>query len=390
MGGTLAVLMGAFLFNLGQGVLRPTLPLYLQQKFAASYWMVTSIPTVFGAGKWVASLPTGYLADRVGRRPLLAAGLSLLALCDVASVLTADYRVFLGLRGLAGAGWAMFATVATTVMVGSPSRRGRAVSTLMMSETSGLLLGSATGGWLYGRLGGTSPFLFEAGCMLVAAVVVLRWVVPAPAVPVAWGGNGGHAALATVLRTPGVWLMGLTSAALTAIHAGVLVFLFPLYLANRARLGPERVGLLVSVTVLGRLLALWLGGGASDRCGRLRILGPGLAVYAGLLASLPALTRLPTLALWSLAAGAAAGLVAALPTALVGDRVPPALHGVAIGWLRTMTDTGQILGPLALGALADGVDLAAPFVAGAALLAGAAWAAWRQEAARRGAESGAR
>ena len=41
-----AVLAGGFLFNLGQGVLRPTLPLYLQQTFSASYWMVTSIATV--------------------------------------------------------------------------------------------------------------------------------------------------------------------------------------------------------------------------------------------------------------------------------------------------------------------------------------------------------
>src|SRR4029453_18912873 len=54
-----AVLAGAFLFNLGQGVLRPTLPLYLRSIFTANYRMVTLIPVVFGGGKWVASLPTG-------------------------------------------------------------------------------------------------------------------------------------------------------------------------------------------------------------------------------------------------------------------------------------------------------------------------------------------
>lgn len=53
----IAVLAAAFLFNLGQGVLRPSLPLYLQQFFAANYRMVTLIPVVFGSGKWVASLP---------------------------------------------------------------------------------------------------------------------------------------------------------------------------------------------------------------------------------------------------------------------------------------------------------------------------------------------
>ena len=48
-----AVLAGAFLFNLGQGVLRPTLPLYLRTVFSANYRMVMLIPMVFGAGKWV-------------------------------------------------------------------------------------------------------------------------------------------------------------------------------------------------------------------------------------------------------------------------------------------------------------------------------------------------
>src|SRR5206468_2886897 len=67
----IAVLAASFLFNLGQGVLRPSLPLYLHQFFAANYQMVTLIPVVFGAGKWIASLPTGYLQDRLGRKQMM-------------------------------------------------------------------------------------------------------------------------------------------------------------------------------------------------------------------------------------------------------------------------------------------------------------------------------
>ena len=50
-----AVLAAAFLFNLGQGVLRPSMPLYLQRTFSANYRMVTLIPVAFGAGKWIAN-----------------------------------------------------------------------------------------------------------------------------------------------------------------------------------------------------------------------------------------------------------------------------------------------------------------------------------------------
>jgi MFS family permease len=137
--------------------------------------------------------------------------------------------------------------------------------------------------------------------------------------------------------------------------------------------GPETVGALVSLSVLGRLLALWLGGSVSDRWGRMRVLIPGLLAYAALLGSLTFLTHPVVLGLWSLAMGGAAGFVAALPTALIGDQVPPPRQGVAIGWLRTMTDGGQILGPLILGALADAVDLSTPFLCGAALLMATAW-----------------
>jgi MFS family permease len=66
------VLAAALLFNLGQGVPRPSLPSYLQQVSAANY-LVMLIPLVFGLGKWVASLPTGYLLDRL-RAPTIDGG----------------------------------------------------------------------------------------------------------------------------------------------------------------------------------------------------------------------------------------------------------------------------------------------------------------------------
>jgi MFS family permease len=302
------------------------MPLYLQTVFAANYRMVTWIPTVFGAGKWIASLPAGALQDRLGRRALMAGGLALIAACDVASVAAPTYVAFLALRALAGAGWAMFATVATTAMVDRPAaeRRGRAVSVLMMSETSGLLAGSAAGGWLYRDLGVTSPLFFEAGCMLVAALAITRRAAaPRAAAP----GAPERGALGAVVRRPGVLAMSVTNALLVGIQTGVLVFLYPLYLANRAGVGPGGVGLLISLTVLGRLLALWLGGSASDRWGRLRMLRPGLLVYAAALATVTRVTDPALLAAWSVAIGAASGFVAPLPTALVGDRVPASERG---------------------------------------------------------------
>ena len=163
------------------------------------------------------------------------------------------------------------------------------------------------------------------------------------------------------------------NAVLTAIQTGVLVFLFPLYLVNRGGVGPEAVGVLTSASIVGRLVALWFGGGLSDRWGRTRVLFAGLLGYAAVLSSVPFVTDSARLGVLSLALGATAGFVAPLPTAVIGDQVLPARRGLAIGWLRTMTDSSQILGPLIMGALADAAGLSAPFHLGAALLVAMAW-----------------
>jgi MFS family permease len=246
------VLAAAFLFNLGQGVLRPSLPLYLRDVFAANYRMVTLIPVVFGAGKWVANLPTGYLLDRLGRRRLMIGGLLLIAVCDVASAAVIHYVTFLAVRACAGGGWAMFATVATTALVNRTATRGRAVSVFLMAETVGLLVGSAAGGSLYAHSFPTSPFFFEAACMLLASAAV-GWFGLAERQPP----TSSRAAVPKQLpNIPGFIFMCSTNAAMAGIQTGVLVFLFPLYLAERAAMSPEIVGYLIALGVAGRLIAV--------------------------------------------------------------------------------------------------------------------------------------
>jgi MFS family permease len=371
------VLAAAFLFNLGQGVLRPSLPLYLRHFFGANYRMVALIPVVFGAGKWMANLPAGYLLDRLGRARVMVFGLVTIAASDVASVALVRYNPFLAARAVAGTGWAMFATVATATMVRGAGARGRSLSLLLMAETLGLLLGSTIGGWLYEKAGTTTPFLFEAGCMVLAAVVVAwqRPLSPERRVDtIDWRG------LRSVIRVPGVVLASLTNAVLMGIQTGVIVFLFPLYLVERGSVSPQTAGSLIALSVLGRLLALWIGGGVSDRRERMAVLARSLLGFGVVLGSLGAVRNPWLLAVWSMLIGAGAGFTAGLPTTIIGDRVDPSLHGVAIGWLRTVTDAGMMLAPLLMGPLADAFGLTAPFLVAGLGTGALAWACHRHAA----------
>jgi MFS family permease len=168
-----------------------------------------------------------------------------------------------------------------------------------------------------------------------------------------------------------------SNAAVMAIQTGVVVFLFPLYLAERGGLAPQAIGHLIAFSVLGRLLALWLVGRMSDRRSRIVMLALGLAGFGIVLGSLVLVRGAVLLAIWSLLLGAAAGFVAGLPTTIIGDRVDVTRHGIAIGWLRTATDAGMLVGPLTMGPLADAVGLGGPFLSAGIIACALALACYR-------------
>jgi MFS family permease len=153
------------------------------------------------------------LLDRLGRRSLAIVGLLVIAACDVASIAVAEYARFVTARACAGIGWAMFATVATTAMVSRAGGRGRAISSsLLMAETLGLLVGSAAGGSLYARNGAASPFVVEAGCMVLGATVVGWFGLPGSTPPVAVAATSRRGPLRDLMRVPGFVLMCCTNA----------------------------------------------------------------------------------------------------------------------------------------------------------------------------------
>src|SRR5258708_510388 len=188
---------------------------------------------------------------------------------------TAALRARLGRPGLlvAVTAWTMLVIPA---MVNRAGRRGRAISSLLMAETLGLLVGSASGGSLYTHSGSASPFVVEAGCMLIGVVVVGWFGLPGSTPPVAKAATSQRGPLGDLIAVPGFVLMCCTNAAVMAIQTGVIVFLYPLYLVERGALSPQAVGHLIALSVLGRLLALWLAGRLSDRRSRISMLALGL------------------------------------------------------------------------------------------------------------------
>ncbi len=137
----------------------------------------------------------------------------------------------------------------------------------------------------------------------------------------------------------------------------------------------------VGVVVAGRL---------GDALGRRRVLLAGLALFA--LASIAAAAA-PSLALLVVARagqGLGAAAITALALAAVGDVVPLARTGAAMGGLGTLSAIGTALGPTLGGALLAGAGWRAVFFAAVPLAAVALGLVWRHLPVGDAADAGAK
>jgi MFS family permease len=128
----------------------------------------------------IGAYPFGRLADRVSHRLLLAIGLAVLVLADLA--LAAADRGPLLWAGIALWGLHMALTqglLATMVAdTAPPALRGTAFGVFNLASGIALLVASGLAGWLWDRMGAASTFIAGAGISLLA-LAALAWRGPA-------------------------------------------------------------------------------------------------------------------------------------------------------------------------------------------------------------------
>jgi len=139
----------AFILSLGYSIATPAIPV-----FAKSFdtgFAVASLVIVFHAlGGLVAAVPTGFLVDHLGRRPMLFAGPLLMAASSFLTAVAHSFPELLCYRFLGGAAMEMWrqARLAIIADVSKSHQRGRQMSGMVGTEGAGRLLGPAVGGIL--------------------------------------------------------------------------------------------------------------------------------------------------------------------------------------------------------------------------------------------------
>lgn len=322
---------------------------------------------IYGLTQAALQVPMGMASDRVGRRPVIVAGLLVFAAGSVlAAVSDSIYGVIAG-RALQGAGAVSAAVIALVSDLTRESQRTKAMAMVGITVGAAFLVALMAGPLLAGWVGLSGVFWVTA-LLALAAVALLFTIVPAP--PEGLGRRQAQR-LAPVLRDPDLLRLDF---GIFALHLGITATFVALPQMLEQTLGVDRADhwqvympvLLASVVAMVPVIAL-----GERRRVMHRVLGfvvAALAVSHLLLAGAGDATAVLLAGMW-LYFAAFNILEASLPS-LISRFASPALRGAALGVYSTSQFLGAFLGGVVGGALygsygAPGTFLFCGAVAGA-------------------------
>ena len=370
------------LAELGFATVIPLLPLHLTERLGASVKLVGLVVATFALVETVLKTAWGSVADRIGRRPTIIAGL---ALSSVAPLIMSVLRVpflFVPLRLIDGGGSSALWPAASAIIADTspPERRATAMGALNMFFLAGLACGPVLGLFVAGFTGSSVYGFYLASILLgsaaLVAVVALRGLadthLDAPnAGMVGYHGVAPNPHLRDVVESAHLspLLMVMFGVAFVQMFgAGLLAPILVIYAKRIVGLSEQMIGTLFLVLVLSVALASPSAGRLADRWGKTRAVSWGMVLGSLGMWLLPLSPRVGVLAAAAILIGVSYALSSPAWHALVSELAPPGRIGLAMGASQTAEGLGLVLGPLLGGLLWDEVGHRAPFVASAVLL----------------------
>lgn len=331
----------------------------------------------------VVSIPTGRLADRIGRRPLLLGGLVLTGVGSLLIAFSDSLEVLLAGRAVQGLGstasWV--AALALVSDLARPGRKGEAIGFALAANSGGAVAGPALGGITGGAISYEAPFLLVtaiAAGMFTAGYFILPRGKPQAAAAEGVPGTARRGVLSALFKREAL-VPGAVAVA-GAAFLGMVDFTVPLDLDRRLGTTEIAIGLLFAAAASLDAIASPVAGGASDRRGRRPVVIVGALVVATSGFLLAALGTLAGAAIGLIVFGVGQSIVFAGAVPWLDETFGEFDRGLAYGGLNLVYATGYTIGPLVGGwLLAEAsADAAYLLMAGVALAGVAMLAAGRE------------
>ena len=335
------ILVGTAMFawGLGEGLFIFFQPIYLEQ-LGADPIMIGTILGGFGLAMTISHIPAGYLADRIGRKPLMVAAWFSGAVATWTMAVANSLSIFI--VGLFLYGMTLFVMSPLQSYLTAARGKlsvGRVITLMSAGFNLGAVIGPLLGGWIGDQYGLRQSYIV-AGVIFFISLIVISFISPQPVErpPASDGGKRWF------FSPRYVTYMGVIFLAIFAMYLPQP--LSPNYLSNQGGFDLSQIGLLFSVSSIGVVV--------------LNLLLGSMPALRGFLFG-QAAVALFTLILWWESGMAwyllgffmLGGFRTArnLGMAQVRELVPSAKMGLAYGLSETVSATAIILAPILAGFL---------------------------------------
>ena len=378
------LLAAAFSIAMGFGLIAPVLPQFAQDMAAqvfpdAAVTATGVVVSAFAVFRLLWATPAGLLVSKWGEKTIYIVGVFTVAASSAAIAFAQNYWQLLIFRSLGGIGSVMFTVSAMGLLIRIAPKhmRGRVSALYGAMFMIGNMVGPVFGGTL-AEFGVAVPFLMYAGALVIAGIIM--WArMPSTAPSKAAAGTTATAPMrltealhdrAFLANIPGMFGHGWA-------NLGVRTALVPLFVAAAVSEKVWVSGVALALFAIGTALALPVASTFADRHGRKPMIMIGLCVAGAFTAVLGCTSSVWITLPICLVAGFGAGMFNPASQAVIADVIGSERSaGKVVASTQMVTDVGSIVGPLAVGAIADALGFGWAFgITGAILLVGAlAWA----------------
>lgn len=349
------VLLAIFADMLMYGLVVPFLPIHAA-KLGASQSEIGLLFSSYALALFIATPICGILADRVGRKKMLIAGLIALAATTLIYAFSDSFWLLVTARTLQGIAAAIpwTAGLALLAEVFPKEERGKAMGLAMSGQSGGVLLGPPIGGWLYEAGGYYLPFIIAAGIALLAGLLgffLLRRVEDTK--------SESYSSPFQVLQNKSVLLVASIAVIGASVFAGIEPTL-PVHFNETLHLEPGTIGLMFVVVTLGYGLTAPLIGVISTKIGHTSTIRTGVVMAAVVLPlnALPTSVGLQIVTLVLLGVTLGMMLTPALPKlADISLEAGITSQGLTYAVYNTAYSLGMMVGPLTASILTDNFGL---------------------------------
>ncbi len=343
---SLASIFGLRLF--GMFIILPVFALYAEGLPGWNLTLVGIALGAYGLTQAILQAPFGWVSDRLGRKPVMVAGLMVFAAGSlICAMAQAPWAVILG-RTVQGAGAISGVAIAMAADLSRPSQRTKTMAIIGGTIGLSFALSFVAAPFLQAAIGVPGIFALT-GFLAVAAMAIVVWVVPVP--PPARH-DATRVPLLEVLRDAELLRLNVGIFGLHAILMALFVVV-PLALVRSGLPLGSHWGVYLGAVGVGFLLMLpFVAIPRLARHERAVFLGAVVVLAGGLGVLAAASDRLGPLGAGLVIFFTAFNVLEAKLPALVSKAAPPSAKGVASGVYSSVQFLGTFVGGAAGGAIA--------------------------------------